>query len=156
MWVEMMVAMMLPAVAPLVLLVSKIARSRAERGQPHAPTILFVSGYFAVWSVFSLGAAIAQWTLHGVALLSPQMATKSSILCALLFVSAGLFQFSPFKNVCLNHCRSPLTFLMTEWRDGPTGAIRMAWRHGLSCTACSWQCILLLFALRIINLLSLA
>jgi len=47
MWVEMMVAMMLPAVAPLVLLFSKVARSRAERGQPHAPTILFVSGYFA-------------------------------------------------------------------------------------------------------------
>ena len=45
-----MVAMMLPAVAPLVLLFSKVARSRAERGQPYVPTALFISGYFAVWS----------------------------------------------------------------------------------------------------------
>jgi len=156
MWVEMMVAMMLPAVAPLVLLFSKVARSRAERGQPHVPTIFFASGYFAVWSVFSLGAAIAQWTLHGVALLSPQMAAKSSILCGLLFVGAGLFQFSPFKNVCLNHCRSPLTFLMTEWRNGATGAFRMGWRHGLFCTACCWLLMLLLFAVGVMNLLWIA
>src|SRR5258708_39346184 len=119
MWVEMMVAMMLPAVAPLVLLFSKVARSRAERGQPHVPTIFFASGYFAVWSVFSLAAAIAQWTFHGVALLSPQMAAKSSVLCGLLFMSAGLFQFSPLKNVFLNPGRSPLTLLMTTSPNVP-------------------------------------
>src|SRR6201984_3617546 len=98
MWTEMMVAMMLPAVTPLVLLFSKLARSRAERGQPYVPTAFFISGYFAVWLFFSLGAAIAQWVLHAAALLSPEMTAKSSILCGLLFVSAGLFQFSPLKN----------------------------------------------------------
>jgi predicted metal-binding membrane protein len=156
MWIEMMLAMMLPAVAPLVLLFSKVARSRTERGEPFIPTIFFVSGYFAVWSVFSFGAAIAQWTLHGVALLSPQMAAKSSILCGLLFVSAGLFQFLPLKNLCLSHCRSPLAFLLTEWRDGPSGAFRMGWRHGLFCTACCWLLMLLLFAVGIMNLLWIA
>jgi predicted metal-binding membrane protein len=156
MWIEMMVAMMLPAVAPLVLLFSKLARSRAERGQPYVPTALFISGYFAVWSVFSMGAAIAQWVLHGVALLSPQMTAKSTILCGLLFVGAGLFQFSPLKNFCLNHCRSPLTFLLTEWRNGPTGAFLMGWRHGLFCTACCWLLMLLLFAVGIMNLLWIA
>jgi predicted metal-binding membrane protein len=156
MWMEMMVAMMLPAVAPLVLLFSKVARSRAQRGQPYVPTAFFVSGYFAVWSVFSLGAAVAQWVLHGTALLSPEMAAKSSILCGLLFVSAGLFQLSPLKNFCLNHCRTPLTFLMTEWRDGPTGAFIMGWRHGLFCTACCWLLMLLLFAVGVMNLLWIA
>ncbi len=110
MWIEMMVAMMLPAVAPLVLLFSKVARSRAERGQPYG----------------------------------------------LLFVGAGLFQFSPLKNFCLNHCRSPLTFLLTEWRNGPTGAFLMGWRHGLFCTACCWLLMLLLFAVGIMNLLWIA
>jgi predicted metal-binding membrane protein len=156
MWIEMMVAMMLPAVAPLVLLFSKVARSRAERGQPYVPTALFISGYFAVWSVFSLGAAIAQWVLHGVALLSPQMTANSTILCGLLFVGAGLFQFSPLKNVCLNHCRSPLTFLLTKWRNGPTGAFLMGWSHGLFCTACCWLLMLLLFAVGVMNLLWIA
>jgi predicted metal-binding membrane protein len=156
MWAEMMVAMMLPAVAPLVLLFSKVARSRADRGEPYVPTVFFISGYFVVWSVFSLGAAIAQWILHGATLLSPQMATKSSILCGLLFVGAGMFQFSPLKNVCLNHCRSPLTFLMTEWRNGRTGAFLMGWKHGLFCTACCWLLMLLLFAVGVMNLLWIA
>jgi predicted metal-binding membrane protein len=84
------------------------------------------------------------------------MAAKSSVLCGLLFMSAGLFQFSPLKNVCLNHCRSPLTFLMTEWRNGPTGAFRMGWRHGLFCTACCWLLMLLLFAVGVMNLLWIA
>jgi predicted metal-binding membrane protein len=156
MWAEMMVAMMLPAVAPLVLLFSKVARSRAERGQPYVPTAFFISGYFAVWSLFSLAAAVAQWILHGAALLSPQMTAKSSVLCGLIFLGAGIFQFSPLKNVCLNHCRSPLTFLMTEWRPGPTGAFLMGWRHGLFCTACCWLLMLLLFAVGVMNLLWIA
>jgi predicted metal-binding membrane protein len=136
MWIEMMIAMMLPAVAPLVLLFSKLARSRSERGQPFAPTLFFVSGYFAVWSVFSLGAAAAQWILHGAALLSPGMAASSPLLAGALFAGAGLFQFSPLKRACLNHCRSPLAFLMTEWRDGRAGAFLMGWKHGLFCTFC--------------------
>jgi predicted metal-binding membrane protein len=96
MWIEMMVAMMLPAVAPLVLLFSKVARSRAERGQPYVPTALFISGYFAVWSLFSLGAAIAQWVLHGVALLSPQMTAKAQffVACSSLVPAYSSFRLS--------------------------------------------------------------
>src|ERR1700747_60434 len=58
MWTEMMVAMMLPAVTPLVLLFSKVARSRAERGQAYVPTAFFIAGYFTVWTLFSLVAAL--------------------------------------------------------------------------------------------------
>src|ERR1700740_2940505 len=46
MWTEMMVAMMLPAVTPLVLLFSKVARSRRERGHPYVSTAFFVGVYF--------------------------------------------------------------------------------------------------------------
>src|SRR5260370_17460855 len=84
------------------------------------------------------------------------MTAKSTILCGLAFVGAGLFQCSPLKNVCLNHCRSPLTFLLTEWRDGPTGAFLMGWSHGLFCTACCWLLMLLLFTVGVMNLLWIA
>ena len=152
MWIEMMFAMMLPAVAPLVLLFSKVAHSRCERGEPYVPTFFFASGYFSVWSVFSLGAAVAQWVLHGTALLSSEMASSTPLLAAALFVSAGLFQFSPLKTTCLNHCRAPLTFLMTEWRDGRRGAFLMGWKHGLFCTLCCWLLMLLLFAVGVMNI----
>src|ERR1700740_1558836 len=53
MWTAMMAAMMLPAVTPLVLLFSNVARSRRARGHPYVSTAFFVAGYFAVWSLFS-------------------------------------------------------------------------------------------------------
>jgi predicted metal-binding membrane protein len=153
MWIEMMVAMMLPAVTPLVLLFSKAVRNRAERGQPYVSTAFFLGGYFAVWTMFSLVAALAQWVLHGAALLSPQMTANSGIVGGVMFMAAGAFQFTPLKKACLNHCRSPLTFLMTDWREGRTGAFLMGWKHGLFCTACCWLLMLLLFAVGVMNLL---
>jgi predicted metal-binding membrane protein len=152
MWTEMMVAMMLPAVTPLVLLFSNLARSRRERGHPYVSTAFFVAGYFAVWTLFSLIAALAQWILHGFALLSPQMTANSSIVGGLIFLGAGVFQFSPLKRVCLAHCRSPLNFLMTDWREGRAGAFLMGWKHGLFCTVCCWLLMLLLFAVGVMNL----
>ncbi|HXM01072.1 MAG TPA: DUF2182 domain-containing protein [Chthoniobacterales bacterium] len=156
MWTEMMLAMMLPAVTPLVLLFSKVARSRAERGQPYVSTAFFVAGYFAVWTLFSLVAALAQWMLHGLTLLSPQMTTNTGIVGGTMFMAAGVFQFTPLKKTCLTHCRSPLAFLMTEWRDGHAGAFLMGWKHGLFCTVCCWLLMLLLFAVGVMNLLWIA
>jgi predicted metal-binding membrane protein len=156
MWTEMMVAMMLPAVTPLVLLFSKVARSRAERGQPYVPTAFFLAGYFAVWTMFSLAVTLVQWILHGAALLSPQMTATSSILGGALFIAAGAFQLSPLKNVCLTHCRSPLSFLMTDWRTGQAGAFLMGWKHGLFCTVCCWLLMVLLFAVGVMNILWIA
>jgi predicted metal-binding membrane protein len=156
MWTEMMVAMMLPAVTPLVLLFSKVARSRAERGQPYVATAFFVAGYFAVWTLFSLVAALAQWMLHGLALLSPQMTTNTGMVGGAMFIAAGVFQFTPLKKTCLTHCRSPLAFLMTDWRDGRAGAFLMGWKHGLFCTVCCWLLMLLLFAVGVMNLLWIA
>jgi len=156
MWTEMMVAMMLPAVTPLVLLFSKVARARAERGQPYVSTAFFATGYFTVWTLFSLIAALAQWVLHGAALLTPQMTANSSIVGGTMFIAAGIFQFTPLKKTCLTHCRSPLAFLMTEWRDGRAGAFLMGWKHGLFCTVCCWLLMLLLFAVGVMNLLWIA
>jgi predicted metal-binding membrane protein len=153
MWTEMMVAMMLPAVTPLVLLFSNVARSRRERGHPYVSTAFFVAGYFTVWTIFSLIAALAQWILHGATLLSPQMTANSSIVGGVIFIGAGAFQFSPLKKVCLTHCRSPLNFLMTDWRDGRTGAYVMGCKHGSFCTVCCWLLMLLLFAVGVMNLL---
>jgi predicted metal-binding membrane protein len=156
MWTEMMLAMMLPAVTPLVLLFSKVARSRAERSQPYVSTAFFVAGYFAVWTIFSLAAAVAQWILHGAALLSPQMTANSAMVGGAIFIAAGAFQLSPLKKACLAHCRSPLSFLMTDWREGRAGAFLMGWKHGLFCTVCCWLLMLLLFAVGVMNVLWIA
>jgi predicted metal-binding membrane protein len=76
MWAVMMVAMMLPSAAPMILLFAAVCRKQAAQGRTFAPVGVFVAGYLAVWSVFSLGATVLQWGLEQAALLSP-MTTDS-------------------------------------------------------------------------------
>jgi predicted metal-binding membrane protein len=152
MWAVMMVGMMLPAAAPVILLFAAVNRKRREQGGLAVPTGVFVAGYLAVWAGFSLVAALAQWGLHATALLSPAMATTSPLVGGALLVAAGVYQLTPLKEACLAHCRSPLGFLMTEWRDGPRGALRMGLRHGRYCLGCCWILMGLLFVTGVMNL----
>nr|WP_245510772.1 DUF2182 domain-containing protein [Antarcticimicrobium sediminis] len=62
-----------------------------------------------------------------------------------ILVVAGLYQFSPMKHACLHQCRAPISFLMTQWREGGWGALGMGWRHGLFCVGCCWALMGLLF-----------
>jgi predicted metal-binding membrane protein len=117
MWAVMMVAMMVPSAAPLVLMFARANRRKGTSGVVGSAGILLL-GYLLVWMGFSAVATLAQWRLHAAAVLSPMMASTNSILGGVLLVAAGVFQFTPLKRACLVRCRSPLTFLMSDWREG--------------------------------------
>lgn len=152
MWAEMMVAMMLPSAAPMILTFALVNRQRRGQQRPFVPTVIFVLGYLVAWTGFSAVAAIAQWALHGTALLSPMMVATSRLLGGGLLIAAGVFQWTPFKTACLAHCRSPLMFLMTDWREGRAGALWMGLKHGAYCTGCCWFLMALLFVAGVMNL----
>ena len=154
MWAVMMAAMMLPSAVPMLLVfVAVNAKRREAGGPPYVNTGAFVLGYLAVWSAFSVGAAAAQWRLHEAALMSPETLRVVPIAGAALFVSAGVYQLTPLKYACLVRCRTPLDFLMTEWRAGTPGALVMGLRHGAYCLGCCWALMALLFAGGVMNLL---
>lgn len=154
MWWVMMVGMMLPSAAPMILSFASINQRRRQRGQPYVPTALFTAGYLAAWGGFSVAATLAQWGLERLALLAPMaMKTTSPLLAGSLLVAAGLYQLTPLKQVCLSHCRSPFDFLLNRWRDGPGGAWRMGWSHGLYCLGCCWVLMALLFVVGAMDLL---
>jgi predicted metal-binding membrane protein len=69
-----------------------------------------------------------------------------------VLVAAGLFQFTPLKAACLAHCRTPLGFFLSSWRDGPRGAFRMGLEHGRYCVGCCWALMIVAFALGVMNL----
>jgi hypothetical protein len=144
MWSVMMVAMMTPAAAPMILMFATIHRRRTAEGRPATPTAIFVLGYLVIWTIYSVVAALAQASLHAAALLSPAMAATSPLLAGGLLVAAGVFQWTPLKRACLAACRSPLSFLMTGWREGRAGAFVMGLRHGLYCLGCCWALMALL------------
>jgi len=152
MWAVMMVGMMAPSAAPMLLL---FAATRAGRGKRSLPltTLAFALGYISVWASFSAGATVAQWGLHQAAMLSAVMASSSGRLSGAILMAAGAYQLTPWKSKCLTHCRSPLGFLMTNWRDGSDGAFLMGFRHGAYCLGCCWALMCVLFVVGIMNLI---
>jgi predicted metal-binding membrane protein len=153
MWTVMMVAMMVPAASPVILLIAQINRRRNEQQGPFVATGQFLLGYLTAWAGFSVLATLAQWGLLTAALVSPMMESTSKPLGAGLLLVAGLFQLSRLKYACLAHCRSPMGFLATEWRPGSWGAFTMGLKHGGYCLGCCWALMGLLFALGVMNLL---
>ena len=145
MWAIMMVGMMLPSVAPTVLIFAAVARKASAQNTPIAPTGAFVSGYLVLWILFSLLATSAQWGLERAALLSPMMVANSVGLGAGLLVAAGVYQWLPIKDRCLSQCRSPVEFIGQHWRAGVVGAFRMGLAHGAYCLGCCWVMMGLLF-----------
>ncbi|MDB6038081.1 MAG: hypothetical protein JWM99_1922 [Verrucomicrobiales bacterium] len=152
MWSEMMIAMMTPSAAPMILIFASVNRKRREANRPFVRTAFFASGYIVAWSLFSAVAAFAQWLMHGFALLSPMMVGTSPRLGGALLILAGAFQWTALKQSCLVHCRSPLNFIMTAWRDGKAGAILMGLQHGIYCIGCCWFLMILLFVAGVMNL----
>lgn len=153
MWAVMMVAMMTPSAAPMVLVFDRVSRERYRGGRVFLPTVLFLLGYLLVWTAFSAAATLVEWRLHDAAWLSPTLAATRPVLIGGLLVAAGIYQLTPLKTSCLGRCRTPLGFLLTEWREGLRGAGVMGVRHGAFCVGCCWLLMALLFVAGVMNLL---
>lgn len=152
MWWIMMVAMMLPSVTPVVLLAAAVNR-RARPGQaPYGSSAAFVTGYLLAWGGFSLLAVAMQWGLERTGLLNAMGVSTSQRLAGALLLVAGLWQFSPWKQACLAHCRQPVEFLSQHHRPGQRGALLMGAHHGLYCLGCCWFLMVLLFVGGVMNL----
>jgi predicted metal-binding membrane protein len=148
MWAVMMAAMMLPSALPMILTFVQLGSRNGERAR--APS--FVAAYLLVWFAFSAAATLAQWMLQAMGWVDPMIVSTSAVLTALLLLIAGIYQFSPLKKICLARCRTPIGFLIGEWRAGPSGAFLMGIRHGLLCLGCCWALMALLFVGGVMNL----
>jgi len=153
MWAVMMVAMMTPSAMPMILTFVKIQRQRQPEQASLPGMMVFLLGYLIAWSFFSAAAALVQWGLHSATLLSDGMIIVNNLVGGMILIFAGVYQFTPLKNMCLSHCRTPLGFLMNEWRDGASGALRMGVRHGFYCIGCCWLLMGILFVAGVMNLL---
>ncbi|HYM18823.1 MAG TPA: DUF2182 domain-containing protein, partial [Micropepsaceae bacterium] len=127
MWAVMMVGMMLPSAAPIILLYALVGRQAAMQGKPLAATGYFATGYLAVWIEFAFIATCVQWTLSRAALPGPSSASTSTVVGGVVLIAAGLFQWTPAKNVCLSYCQSPLVFLQRNggFRRDAAGSLRI-------------------------------
>jgi predicted metal-binding membrane protein len=153
-WVVMMAAMMFPSMAPMVVMHVRIQAGQRERGRGGTigATAFFVGGYLIAWAaaglvgygIYELGKAATgnafSWDNGG-----PYLAGG-------ILLAAAVYQLTPLKDVCLRHCRSPLMFLMSQWRPGRLGGLRMGVVHGGWCIGCCWALMAALFGLGVMSL----
>jgi predicted metal-binding membrane protein len=146
-WLVMMVAMMFPAVAPMVLVYASVTRSR---GEGTLPTTTFVLGYLLVWTAAGLVPLLILQAFNQMWIPTPSWLPRVG---GAVIVLAGVYQFTPLKNACLRACRSPLGFLMTHnFGGGPASAVRAGASHGLYCLGCCWALMGVLAVLGLMNI----
>ena len=145
-WLAMMAAMMLPAISPVVRLYA-----RASGLHRVAPLPYFVGGYLVVWMLLGVPSYFA-WRVLDVPL--AEGARWAGRLAGGAFIAAGVWQLTPLKELCLRHCRAPMSFFLRYGRriERPIGAARMGASHGLFCVGCCWALFALLVALGTMNI----
>ena len=151
MWAVMMVAMMLPTVAPSAALFSSLT-ARRDPGHANGTTATYVAGYAASWIAFAAPAALMQWALTHAMLLDPMARSTSTMLSSAILLFAGVYQWLPLKSACLSKCRTPLAFFMANWRDGRSGAFWLGVRHGGYCVGCCWALMAVMFVVGAMSL----
>jgi predicted metal-binding membrane protein len=156
MWGAMALAMMLPTAAPMIVTYAELAETAAAKGEPAASPLVLIAGYVAVW----LGAApmftLVQVALARLSLLDPALAYSSSLFSGVLFLVAGLYQFSPLKHACVTQCQHPFRFFFANWTARPIGVFGHGLRQGLYCFGCCWAMMLLMFAVGVMNVIWMA
>lgn len=156
MWTVMMIGMMVPTSIRAVKIYAGIARQVENSSKGVAATVWFVLGYVLVWTGFSMVAALLQGMLNTLGLLSPMMVSTSSYLGAGLLIGAGLYQLTPWKDACLNHCQTPAMYLAGRFGPRVIDGIKLGIQHGAYCLGCCWLLMSLLFVGGVMNLLWIA
>ncbi len=144
-WTAMMVAMMVPATLPLILLYRVFARNRLSPGRARVCTAALLAGYVAVWVVAGL-------PVYVYALAAEAVGRSAAVLPAVLLVIGGVYQFTSLKRSCHARCSNPLFFLVRKWKPGTSGALRLGASHGLDCLGCCAGLMVALVALGMMNL----
>jgi predicted metal-binding membrane protein len=156
MWQVMMIAMMLPSAMPMALLYRGLAAGRRRRGETAAPIGVLLGGYFAAWLAFGVVAyAIGMW-LSNAAMRFEVVSQWVPAATGGAIALAGIYQVTPWKRICLSHCRSPLSFFAACWRPGWWGTFRLGAHHGRYCAACCWALMLIQLAIGVMNLAAMA
>ncbi|HLF79354.1 MAG TPA: DUF2182 domain-containing protein [Dehalococcoidia bacterium] len=150
-WTLMTIAMMLPTTLPLLDIFRSMTRTREDRSVLLA---ILLSGYLAVWLAFGAGAHFVDFFIHRAVDSDAWLHSHSWLLVALPLLTAGVYQFTPLKHLCLDKCRSPFSFVAERWRgiSPKKNSFWLGVRHGLFCLGCCWALMLLMFAMSIGNL----
>jgi predicted metal-binding membrane protein len=153
-WVVMMAAMMFPSIAPMVATFNFVQDRREAHGaiSSTVSASVFVAGYLVTWLAFGLLAYGVFVGVRSISIPALSWHRGGPYLAGGILVAAAIYQLTPAKDACLSRCRSPLDFVLHNWRDGNAGALRMGIIHGAWCVGCCWALMASLFALGVMSI----
>lgn len=153
-WITMMVAMMLPSVAPVAISWARAIGKQSSGLRRASRMTQFLSGYLLAWGTFGGFAYAAFLILERVLRINPD---AGRWIGAVAFAAAGLQQLGPLKDVCLRHCRSPFMQLLHYAQvSGWARDLRVGAHHGSYCVGCCWGLMVLLVPLGVMNIPAMA
>jgi predicted metal-binding membrane protein len=148
MWMVMMVAMMLPSLAPMLW---RYCRAVGPTGARRLGllSVLVGMGYFFVWAMFGMAAFLLGGALATMAMQQPALARAVPIAVVVVPLIAGALQFTAWKVHHLSCCRE------LPGRALPANA-GAAWLYGLRLGVhCSYCCLGLMAILLVIGVMDL-
>jgi len=148
-WVVMMAAMMLPSVAPVGVLWTRLIASGATGLGRVVRMVMFLGGYLLTWA---LAGIVAFAALAGAGRLVAAAPAAARWLGVAIFIAAGIYQFTSWKDWCLRRCRSPIGALMYYLGfRGRSRDLRVGLHHGATCAGCCWGLMIVLVAVGVMN-----
>jgi predicted metal-binding membrane protein len=153
MWIVMMFAMMMPTTFNFLYLFHQMRTNMASTHNQKTELVILASTYFLLWILFSLLAVTLQYLLHNANIVDMMGVIKNNDIAGILIIGAGVYQFTSLKNICLEKCRNPLSYIMGTKIDGMGSIVKIGLSNGIFCIGCCWILMLLLFVNGVMNLL---
>jgi predicted metal-binding membrane protein len=154
MWVVMMVAMMLPSLAPMLWRYRQAVDGTGETRLTLLTALVSV-GYFFVWTAIGMAAFPLGVALAEVEMRLPALARAVPIAVGVVVLIAGALQFTAWKAHHLACCREAPGRGRTLPADAGT-----AWRHGmrlgLHCSCCCAGLTVILLVIGVMDLRTMA
>jgi len=156
MWGAMTLAMMLPSAAPMIMTYAGIADTAARKNESIVSPFVLAAGYAVVWFAFAFIAALIQVVLTLTNLIDTTLDPANNAFVGIIFIGAGLYQYSWLKHSCLTRCQQPFSFFLTNWTTTSTGVFRLGIRQGVYCLGCCWAMMLVMLAVGVMNVVWMA
>ena len=157
-WIVGMVAMMFPAIVPVMSIYTGLMTSEEKRpnlsrfmGPP-----LFLSGYLSLYALLGLFLFVLVYVVFQLSSILPWLSSLSVAGVGSVLLLAGIWQLTPLKEKSLATCISPMGFFLTHAKRGLSGAFQMGAEHGIFCVGCCWLYMLVMLVVAAMSLPSMA
>jgi predicted metal-binding membrane protein len=147
-WVVGMVAMMFPALIPIVSMYYRVMAGRGlgtARARAGA-VVAFLFGYLALYALLGVAAFLVIFVAFQFGSFIPSLSAYGYLIAGTILVATGIWQITPLKDRCLRNCVSPMGFLMTHDGNGYSGALKMGAEHGYYCVGCCYMYMFVMLA----------